>query len=94
MPTPPSQAVSRPIDAALEAIVMRCLAKQPSARFASAAELRDALRRVASTDWSDADARGWWREFREIEDAAQSAALTPTKTLTVNLGDDRARLPR
>jgi len=38
-PEPPSRRLGRPIPAELEAIVLACLAKQPSGRPASAAEL-------------------------------------------------------
>jgi tRNA A-37 threonylcarbamoyl transferase component Bud32 len=40
---PPSQRSQRPIPAALEAIVMTCLAKEPADRYGNADELRQAL---------------------------------------------------
>jgi serine/threonine-protein kinase len=42
-PTPPSQRLGRPIPPAVEAIALRCMAKDPALRFASAAELATAL---------------------------------------------------
>jgi hypothetical protein len=44
-PRPPSELAPIPPD--LEAIVLRCLAKEPAGRFASAAELAEALRAVS-----------------------------------------------
>jgi len=45
-PTRPSEAVPD-LDPALEAVVLRAMARRPEARFADAAELRDALRDAA-----------------------------------------------
>jgi eukaryotic-like serine/threonine-protein kinase len=42
-PTPPSLRVGRPIPPAVEAITLRCMAKDPAQRFASAGELATAL---------------------------------------------------
>lgn len=54
------------VDAELEGIVMRCLEKSPDERFASAAELADALRACRASDaWTPARARDWWDEQRE-----------------------------
>ena len=45
--TPPSRKLAPgALSSAFEALIMRCLAKEPLERFASAAELRDALRTV------------------------------------------------
>jgi eukaryotic-like serine/threonine-protein kinase len=41
---PPRPSRSAPVSAALEAVVLRCLQKEPDARFSSVAELLDALR--------------------------------------------------
>ncbi len=46
-PTRPGELVAD-LDPALEAVVLRAMARQPAARFASAAELRDALRAAAA----------------------------------------------
>jgi serine/threonine-protein kinase len=64
-PLPPSRRVDRPAEAAipgdLEALILRCLAKDPSARPASARELRTALAACGDAGgWSEDDARAWW----------------------------------
>jgi serine/threonine-protein kinase len=82
---PPSELVPD-IDRALEAIIMKCLAKEPSERHASAAALADELRRVpAAKAWTDGMARGWWQRHAETHQAALAASSTPTLTITVNL---------
>ena len=51
------------IEADLEAVVLRCLEKDPIRRYASADELRRALLDCASAgDWTQADAMVWWRQ--------------------------------
>lgn len=56
-PEPPSRRA--PVPAALEEVILRCLAKDPAQRFASAAELDRALEACAS-GWSQKDARVFW----------------------------------
>jgi serine/threonine-protein kinase len=60
-PEPPSKrAENVPPD--LEAVVLRCLAKSPSDRYAGAAELVDALQACdAADDWGDDLAEQWWK---------------------------------
>jgi eukaryotic-like serine/threonine-protein kinase len=84
--TPPSKATTRAIDPALEAVIMKCLEKEPGARHASAKELRDALLALPMTDWDDAAARRWWLDFRETEVKAQRATETPTLTIEIDVG--------
>jgi len=48
---------------ALEAVVLRCLAKRPAERFADAATLGEALRDCTEGPrWDQAEARAWWAE--------------------------------
>ncbi|ADW68677.1 serine/threonine-protein kinase [Granulicella tundricola] len=44
-PTPPRE-INRNIPIELQSVILRCLEKQPSARFASAADLREALKTI------------------------------------------------
>jgi len=71
--TPPASFASRGVDtvpADLEALVMRCLAKDPADRFASMLELRRALRSLElDSQWTQADARRWWREHQQGGDS-------------------------
>jgi serine/threonine protein kinase len=60
-PIPPSIRLGRSVDLDLESLILRCLAKQPADRPASAAEVADALTHCASAGtWTVADAREWW----------------------------------
>jgi len=68
-PLPPGQRVDRgasqPVPADLEALILRCLAKMPSARPESARALRAELARLRDAGrWSEDEARAWWSEHR------------------------------
>jgi serine/threonine-protein kinase len=85
---PPSQVSSRRIQPELEAIVMKCLAKLPTERFASAGELADALRALPpANDWDLAEARRWWRDVHASQQTELAATAAPTITVTVDLGE-------
>lgn len=57
---PPSRHVPT-IPAQLEAVVMRCLAKDPNRRYADAGALRLALEECSTeVRWREEDARRWW----------------------------------
>ena len=80
-PLPPSHHVPE-LPPELDAIIVRCLAKDPRARYDSAAALAEALRAVPTVGWSDADAREWWRVHRPAEMSASDLA---TKTIQIDL---------
>ncbi|MFT3699802.1 MAG: serine/threonine-protein kinase [Kofleriaceae bacterium] len=71
----------------LEAIIMRCLAKHPSDRYATAKALADAFRTVPAEDWTDARARAWWTERRAQREAEAVLSTTPTRSITVDIGN-------
>jgi serine/threonine-protein kinase len=63
VPERPSVRLGQPVPAALEAVVLRCLAKRPAERFADAATLGEALRDCTEGPrWDQAEARAWWAE--------------------------------
>ncbi len=60
-PDPPSTRVELEIPTDLEQVVMKCLAKAPDDRYASASELEAALAQCdACSDWSNRQAEEWW----------------------------------
>ena len=60
-PIPPSIRSGRPVPRALEDLIMRCLAKKPADRPASADEIVAELDRIElERTWTQADAREWW----------------------------------
>jgi serine/threonine-protein kinase len=59
-PVPPSVRGSVEVPAALEKLVLQCLAKKPEERPANAGVVREMLESIAVKSWSDADAREWW----------------------------------
>jgi eukaryotic-like serine/threonine-protein kinase len=81
-PIPPSM-LALHVSAALEEVILRCLAKRPGDRPQSAAVLARLLRSLpASNDWSEDEAQRWWSDFRRLEEPQSS---TPTLTITVDL---------
>jgi eukaryotic-like serine/threonine-protein kinase len=62
-PVPPSLRSAQPIPAGLEQLVLRCLAKDPAQRPASAAAMMAILDQLADTgSWTIDDARSWWSD--------------------------------
>jgi len=63
-PVPPSQRAPRAVPAALDELVLRCLAKDPAHRPPSAGRVMAALEEMTPEvgRWSAADADAWWRE--------------------------------
>jgi serine/threonine-protein kinase len=60
-PEPPSARTSRPIPAALDALVLACLAKDPANRPQFARELSRRLAEVEGAEaWTGEQAREWW----------------------------------
>ncbi len=88
--TPPlPSTVQGGILADLEAIVMRCLAKNIDQRPLSAAAMRDQLAACADADaWKQADARRWWAKHPQLlksetdgEGTPRSSGLTSALTI-------------
>jgi serine/threonine-protein kinase len=94
-PPPPLAGRARqPVPPALEALLLRCLAKAPEDRPASADALHAALASAGVPPWTKDDALGWWashggalRHESVIDRAA--ASCSPATTIEV-----RAALPR
>jgi len=63
-PVPPSQRTELAVPAALDEIVMACLAKNPSDRPESAAALSKMLAAVKIEPWDETQASEWWRNNR------------------------------
>ena len=85
-PTPPS-ARGASVDPDLEAIVIRCLRKAPEERFASTAELGEALRRCEAADrWTRTKATAWWDANRDAVSAGRMQVQQPVSgNLTIGL---------
>jgi serine/threonine protein kinase len=59
-PLPPSQRTEIPIPAALEALILECLSKNPAGRPSTTGELADRLDAIPTPLWTPNDARRWW----------------------------------
>ena len=84
-----------PLD--LERVILTCLRKDPDARFASAAELGDALLACrAAGSWSIKDATAWWDQYTDDDGQPLSRAdssIEAQEATTLDFSGIR-RLPR
>ena len=72
VPVPPSLRSPYGVPAALDDLVLRCLAKAPADRFADGAELAAGLRRCEGVpDWTRAESEEWWRRTGALLVAAR-----------------------
>lgn len=76
-PRAPSDSLQEPLDPKLDALVLRCLAKKPEERppdaHALLAELSELARQLP---WNLANARAFWREFRQRPAAGPATIST------------------
>jgi serine/threonine-protein kinase len=87
VPVPPGERLGTALPADLEAVVLSCLEKDPSARPQSAAELRDRLHGCSEVGpWNEGHARAWWAEHEDALPATESTAVD-----TSDSDDDLAR---
>jgi eukaryotic-like serine/threonine-protein kinase len=73
---PPMESPSVPLS--LQAVVLRCLAKAPDQRFASARAMRTALLELDVPPWTDDDAQAWWSEQTKTRRAHTSGEAVLT----------------
>jgi serine/threonine-protein kinase len=80
-PLPPAARIGRPICPYLEALILRCLEREPEQRPQSARELIALL--AASpriTDWTIEQRAAWWTGHRESISQSRALAVEPLES--------------
>jgi eukaryotic-like serine/threonine-protein kinase len=84
-PVPPSARLGRQVPSDLEAVLMRCLRKDPDERPASARELRDGLRACGQVrPWTTVEAAAWWEAFRATPAPADEPVAVEEPLVTIS----------
>lgn len=98
---PPSHRLGQAVPADLEALVLACLAKDPSRRPDSARALRDALDACSDAGrWTAKDAEAWWethgaaihaqrRHVEVVDDSEKTIVVNPRRTTVDARGPTR-----
>jgi serine/threonine-protein kinase len=76
-PEPPSRRTEQPIPSALEALVLRCLAKRPGDRPASVGEIATELAQQDYPAWTEEDAAAWWNRHLPRSSSLRAAWEEP-----------------
>jgi serine/threonine-protein kinase len=77
-PRPPSTLAELPIPAALDALILSCLAKDPSQRPQSSRELSHLLADIEGAgDWTEERAREWWNRHQPAPARSPATRLVP-----------------
>ena len=84
-PVPPSARSEHPIPAALENLLLACLAKDPEHRPRSAHDVVKALKSCPVAEWGISEASDWWREHGAAARVRGAAASDGPKTVLVDL---------
>jgi hypothetical protein len=87
-PEPPSARSGKPVTPAVEAFLLRCLAKSPADRPKDAAELLVEIDACAVATWTAAQAAAWWETLEKTGNTnpnleATSVQETPAPNATV-----------
>jgi serine/threonine protein kinase len=75
VPVPPSERTELPIPAALEHLVLACLAKKPEDRPQTARQLAQSLDGINGMTWGEEEAGRWWSQHHRPQ-ALASPAIT------------------
>jgi hypothetical protein len=83
-PEAPSAVLGETIDPGFEALILRCLAKQPGDRPRDGAVLADELEQLDLAGWTVDDARAWWHDLPKKREGTTEGKLTRMQ-LAVNV---------
>ncbi len=73
-PVRPSERLGQPLPAAIEAVVLRALEKDPNARPQSAKAMASELEACGVAAWTEGRANSWWAEHRRLHPDGTQAA--------------------
>jgi hypothetical protein len=90
VPELPSMRLGRPVPAALELLLMRCLAKEPADRPPDAATLAERLGEAGADAWRQRDARDWWETTFAPSGPEEPRAASPTDIVEIAAAPDPA----
>jgi serine/threonine-protein kinase len=81
----PESLVARGVDipAALDALVLECLDKNPARRPQTTAELRRRLESCNVAPWTAEDARDWWRQHESALEPGEAPSAATGRTIDV-----------